>query len=229
MPNSLVSDAVVTLLTPRVAHLLGVGENLSERREAVERGIRDVYQFNLKETLESHYWAFAEELAVLRSNGTKPAYGYSYYCDLPANFVALTYMNFTGDINVGIVGAYQVFGKKMAVNQTPVYISYTRDIYDTDAFSPLFLKALAYSVAMELSLSLVGDKDLGDRLEKMRAAIKYESIGVDYRNQGTRERFENSDVLDSRFAPYGVSAGLDGAVDAEVPVTPIAAQVPDGG
>ena len=66
MPNSLVSDAVVSLLTPRVAHLLGVGENLSERREAVERGIRDIYQFNLKETLESHYWSFAEELAVLR-------------------------------------------------------------------------------------------------------------------------------------------------------------------
>ena len=217
------SDSIVALLMPRVAHLLGIGEVLSERRQAVERGIRDVYAFHRRETLESHYWSFAESLAILRHAGDKPAFGYSYYSRLPNDFIGLTYMNFSGELNTGLVGAYQIFGGKIATNSTPVYISYTRNELNLDLYSPLFIKTLAYSIAMELSLSLAGDKDLGDRLERMRAAFKYESIEVDYRNQGDRETVQGRDVLNSHISPgSGLSDNTaDGVVRAEVEVTPL--------
>ena len=210
--------AAVSLLSPRVAHLLGIGENLSERRDSITRGINDIYDFHRKETLESHYWSFAEELAIIQRAADRPAFGYAYYSPLPLDFIGLTYMNFSGERNLGCLGVYQIFGNRMATNSTPVFISYTRDVDDISIFSPLFVKALAYSIAMELSLSLVGDKDLGDRLERMRSSIKFESIEVDYRNQGTRETLQGQDVLESHFGP--------GSFDAEdnnvtVPTSPL--------
>lgn len=215
-----VGEAPVALLKPRIAYLLGRDTKPGNANDDIDRGIKDIYEFHRRENLEAHYWSFAQKQAVLTNSTTaKPLFGYSYYAALPIDFVKLSYLNFNGNIGLSILGNHEIHGGLMATNFQKVFLLYTRDIDDATLFSGMFTKAVAYTMAQELSLTLAGDKDVGDRLRSMAAEIMYDAQEWDYSNQGSTESIQGTDVLQSRLG--GLNAGSGTVPASEVTESPL--------
>ena len=158
--------------------------------------------------MSGHYWAFAEDLAVSYALTERPPFGFSFYHELPIDFVSLTYINNTGVRLEGVGGAHQILsGRRMAADFETAYLSYTKDIQEENEFSPLFRGAFAYKLASEICFDVTRDKDLQISLTQMAAAIKYESIEIDYRDQGSRERAISTDMAETHRGVIGPFAG----------------------
>lgn len=211
-------------LIPRIQVHLGQKRGTEVSRDAIVRVLGTVYHDCRRELLASHYWAFAEDLAVLTAMDERPPFGFSFYHRLPPDFVSLTYINNTAVKLQGIDGAHQILTRgRLATSFTPVYMSYTTNVQDESLFSPVFRSALAYKLAATMCFEITSDKDLQTDLYMKSETMKFESIVVDYRDQGSRETVISSDLADIRSGAVGTALDQGSSVDraVQVPTSPL--------
>jgi hypothetical protein len=109
--------------------------------------------------LRSHIWNFAKDRAVLAPLVDTPAFGYAQAYQLPADFVRVAKIN--GEIR-GI--QYEVEGDKILTNDNQMELEYIKDVTNEANMDALFVEALAFYLAWEISIPLTGDKELKQQM-----------------------------------------------------------------
>lgn len=156
--------------------LRGISAFTDSSKEAVECKLH--YDDARNTVLEDFDWGFARKrqvLAVLTETYT----GWDYAYQLPSGYIMArklidetgTYSGTSLDaelenyVQVGKV-KFEIISNDtgsrpiLLTNQESAELSYTAEITDVNAFSPLFIDALAWRLAGELAMSLKGKPDL---------------------------------------------------------------------
>ena len=186
----------------RVLHVLGVTEFFGDD-DMRYNSFRIAYESKRRALLSMHYWGFATSFLLLNRSVITPQMFFTQAHDLPADFMKVVYLN--GSNLQGVdEGPYQLVEGNMVYSNFPeVYLCYTKNVFDVNRFSPLFLEALVYSVAMELCMPLGQDKEHLDRITALYKDLEFESINKEHRDQGDRNQLVDRTIEHSR-------TGLDG-------------------
>lgn len=115
---------------------------------AEARAVNLLYDSVRDATLRSHPWNFAIARARLARLTETPAFTWSYYYQLPADFLRLL------EVNPSTRDPYRLEGNRIATNASTCEIVYVRRIEDETQFDPLFVQAFATRLAIELAQTL---------------------------------------------------------------------------
>lgn len=108
--------------------------------------------------LQSHWWKFALARAVLSEDTVAPAFQWAHQFILPSDCLRVIGLYEPGP-------SYSLEGQRLLTDEATIQIRYVRKITDVGAFSPLFIEALALSLALRLVMPLSQDKALRDQVE----------------------------------------------------------------
>ena len=107
--------------------------------------------------LRSHKWLFALAQAALSEDIAAPAFGWDNQFVLPAD--CLRVLNEEDDDD-----SYEIQGRLLLTDESEVNIRYIKKVTDPTEFDPLFVKALAVKLAVEIVMPLTQDKNLRESL-----------------------------------------------------------------
>lgn len=128
--------------------------------------VKDSYPLVIKRMLENHPWNFALVQAEL-SGGSSPTYGYTYAHSLPSDYIRLS--RYEDDDVLDL--KFEIIGNKFHTDEETLkltYVGYT--VETTEAlFTPLFKRALALELAIEISYSLLQS---AEQQEQIKAEAK---------------------------------------------------------
>lgn len=152
--------------------------------------MNNIYNEVRKQVLKSSRWVFAIKRATIAANAVTPAFGFSYYFDLPTDYIiAIDEYN---DETIQREGDY------IACDADSIQLRYIYDVEDTTKFSPEFIKILYLSLAVEASYSLIQDKALKSQLDKeLEKALS--DARFDNAKESTPEEFEIDTFIDVRY------------------------------
>lgn len=167
--------------------------------------------------LQSFYWSFAEKQDMLTAiPNERPVFGYTSFMQLPGDWLAMNYANISGQILVQDV-EYGIMGRRIVSNVDRLFISYTEDVKDYDMFSPLFSKALGYSIASYICYPIKRNLDLKIHLIRDFQRLEMESIKVEYRNLQDSQRIADNNYTRVR---KGFFSG-DNDIQLDIPQSPL--------
>ena len=160
------------------------------------------------EVLREGIWNFARKRAALARLTETPAFEFSYYYALPADFISLVELN-----EIGVSeGGSEKFEIELASNNAlalasdseTVKVTYVAEVEDTSVYDPLFIEALSIRLAAELSSTLTGSRSqYQDLLREYELAISRAKLADarDARGEGGKMRgfIEGSELVQSRF------------------------------
>jgi hypothetical protein len=116
-----------------------------------------LYEALRDEVLAAAYWNFAMERVELAQVDEEPAFGYSYCYQLPSDCLRVR--------RTHIHGAQWVReGDKIYTHNETCKIQYVKKITDTSQFSPEFVTALGYRIAVDLAFPIVQSNTLRESL-----------------------------------------------------------------
>lgn len=125
-------------------------------------------------TLQAHPWNFAVRRATLATIADVPTFGYTYAFALPADYL---HAFKSEDEEDGFEDDYKVEGLLGSTNRVLVTdsetfnLKYIAKITDSNAFSPLFVQALATHLASVMCVPLTDSqskaKELADKYERI--------------------------------------------------------------
>lgn len=127
------------------------------------------YDPSRKEILRKHPWNFAKKRASISLCSTDPVFGYDDKYALPNDYIRL---RFIGEHNEGLVGQdYDIEQDKYLLidngGAATLKIGYIFDEETVVRFDPLFLKAFALQLAVNLSYGFAGKTTLRTDLRNM--------------------------------------------------------------
>ena len=163
----------------RVGYRLGLSTSFQEESNDEYRAFQDIYTDKRRALLAQHYWGFAMGEAMLQPIVSTSVF-FPYSHQLPADFIAPNYLNRDGRPLVNDL-PYQPAGDRINSPFERIYLNYTKDVEQTNYFSPLFLEALILAICMEMCLPFGQDKEHLDRLSKAYDELKFESIQIENR------------------------------------------------
>lgn len=148
--------------------------------------------------LRDHYWAFAEDSAILEEEKSKrPIFGFNAYYILPSDFVSVSYVNGNNTYLEGWRRGWSVLGDYMAANFKP-HLSYTKRITDISKFPSHFEEYLILSLAKSICISVTGDKELFEILAERVRMAKHDTINIDFREIGDNLTVEQGTIAAAR-------------------------------
>ena len=119
------------------------------------RAIAAVFDTMRDTVLRAGQWNFAQTRVALPALTDKPAWGFGYAYQLPADYLALS--NLQDDID------YQIEAGRILTNATPpLKLRYIRRVTDTGTFDALFIDALACRLAAQVAMRLTGERTVAD-------------------------------------------------------------------
>lgn len=152
--------------------------------------MNDLYDEVRKQVLKSSRWSFAIKRATIAANAVTPDFGFSYYFDLPTDYIIA--------INEHNGEEIQREGDYLACDANSIQLRYIYDVEDADKFSPEFIKILYLTLAVEASYSLIQDKALKSQLEKeLEKALS--DARFDNAKESTPEEFEINNFTSVRY------------------------------
>ena len=123
-----------------------------------------LYDILRKKELSAHYWAFARERTTLAPDTVGPSFGYTYYYELPADFLRLYKFCSSYD--------YTIEGRKILTDAGPALnIIYIKDVTNTELFDPLFVEGFAASMEAEMAEPITQSN-----AKKRSAQIEYKAV-----------------------------------------------------
>lgn len=153
----------------------------------------------------SHTWNSLIRRATLSRLTTAPAFGYAYQFALPTD--CLRVLEFTNGtfsypqdniFNNSGGPVYVIEGRNLLTDETVAKVKYIAKETDTNLYDSLLVETLSARLAYEICYALTGSnshlastKSLYD--EKMKEARFVDAT------EGATERFEASDLIESRF------------------------------
>jgi hypothetical protein len=115
--------------------------------------------------LRQHPWNFATRRASLPLVSDAPAFGWSRQYELPAD--CLRILPLTGGLINGADVPYRIEGRRVLSNSAaPVAIVYVARVESESEMDPMFVRALATSVAAEAASYIAGKASLAELLTK---------------------------------------------------------------
>lgn len=160
------------------------------------------------EVLREGGWNFARRRAQLSRLTETPAFEFSYYYALPADFISLLELNEIG-VTEGGAEKFEIEGASnnalvIASDAETVKIVYTAKVTDTSIYDSLFTEALSLRLAAELSTFLTGSRSqYQELLREYEMAISRAKLADsrDARGEGGKMRgfIEGSELVQSRF------------------------------
>lgn len=143
----------------RQASITSLTENSAEAKACAR-----IWEVTRKALLREFTWGFSRKVALLAlSTETIPGWGYLYA--YPSDCLqALRIFNEAGASYKGEQEKWDVLtvgnSTFIACDVDTAYLEYTCDKSDTDDFTAQFIDCLAWKLAFELSMPLVGDQNL---------------------------------------------------------------------
>jgi len=166
---------------------------------AVERKCALWYDTSRREILRKHPWNFAKKRASISLCSTDPAFGYDDKYALPNDFIRL---RFIGSDNEGLVGQdYDIEEDKYLLidngGAATLNIGYIFDEESVVRFDPLFLKAFALQLAVNLSYGMAGKTTLRTDARNMLAEALAEARSINGQDKPPI-RITRSNVIGAR-------------------------------
>ena len=141
--------------------------------------VEDIYTETRDDLLSSHPWNFAIKRVQLARISTAPAFEFDYAYALPSDWLRTVSVH-DNDAGHGTVlyRSEQVVGQKALVSSSDsVYLRYVSMVTDTNLMPPDFRRALALSLARDLSIPLTSSNTMYEQFtrESVRALTRARS------------------------------------------------------
>lgn len=120
------------------------------------RKLKAIYSLVLKDILRAHPWNFALKRVELAQLVNTPLYGYSYYYQVPADYLRAVEIN--GENNID----YVVEGDTLLCSEETVELRYIAYIEDSTLYDSNFISLLASRLEAELAYAITQSKTLAD-------------------------------------------------------------------
>ncbi len=207
MPSATTTEAqVCNLALVFVGHGQAILDNLDENTSEA-KACKVIYSRVRDELLEKYSWKFAKRRAVLALSATEERSGWGFVYALPVDCLAPLYIyagtrNPDGngkipfDWEAGVDGA--IAGPALLLtDQEDAELVYTAQVKTVALFTPGFVKALAWAVAVELCLVLPVKPQVALAIEgKAKRALLEAKASME--NHSQRDREPESEYISGR-------------------------------
>lgn len=155
------------------------------------RRLNVLYGPTLKDLLRLHPWNFALWRTSLAQLTETPAFGYTYYYQLPSDYERVVEINGQVDID------YVIEGDRLLCDEETVELRYIRHVTDPTKFDSNFTILFAARLAAEIAYAITNSRtvaaDKWDQyLDKRRQTISSDA------QEGKPQKFESHAWLRSR-------------------------------
>jgi hypothetical protein len=142
--------------------LIRIGSDIISSLTEDSEGARlanNIFNESLDYLLQLHPWGFAQVETALALSATPPIYSYTYAYQLPTLPYCLQVTEVEDNIE------YEIKGRYLYTDESPVNISYTKRVTDMNELSAAFIQAFSFYLASQLALPLTHDKGMADTME----------------------------------------------------------------
>lgn len=150
--------------------------------------------------LRQHPWNFATTRASLPLMEEAPAFGWSRQYALPPDYLRI--LPLTGGYVNGRDIPFRLEGRRLLTNAgAPVSIGYIRRVENENDMDPMFVRALATTVAASAASFITGKATMKESLAKEAQDLVLRAQMVDAQ-EGTPATASGDDWLTGRFGDY---------------------------
>jgi hypothetical protein len=107
----------------------------------------------VREVIEAHPWTFAREIKALALLTSTPLLHWDYVYALPSDFLKDLHV---GDIKNDV--KYEIVGTQLHTDEEDAVLVYTKECTNPGLWSAACVSAVAYRLAMDLSVPLLGKR-----------------------------------------------------------------------
>jgi len=168
------------------------GENISSMSEASAqaRASNQFYQTTRDGLLALYPWGFAQKLRVLPEVGNDKAGTWAHAYDLPVDMLKVGLVRPAYSADLGVFEGEQaqaaflhhVEGDKIYSDVEGAVLLYTARVEDPSLYPPLFVSALAYSLAAWLAMPLTRSVEIQGRMMQLAQGAQASAMAADAGN-----------------------------------------------
>ena len=156
------------------------------------RLVNAIYEEVRNEVTRAAMWNCAKDRQVLASLATTPAFGWSYYHQLPSTCLRVIDV-LSGDIRID----HEVEGRKIMTDVSSVNVIFLKKITDPNDMDALFIGAYTAKLAAELAEPVTGSRSLAEQMWTLYDRKVREARTIDSQ-EGTVSNLDVQQLVDAR-------------------------------
>ena len=180
-------------ITSNALRLLG-DDPITSLTEDSERArlVNALYEEVRDEVTRAAMWNCAKDRQVLASLATTPAFGWSFYHQLPSTCLRVVDV-LSGDIRV----EHELEGRKLMTDESSVNLIFLKKITDPNDMDSLFIGAYTAKLAAELAEPITGSRTLAEQMWTLYDRKVREARTIDSQ-EGTVSNLDIQQLVDAR-------------------------------
>lgn len=180
-------------ITSNALRLLGDDPitSLSDDSERA-RLVNALYEEVRDEVTRAAMWNCAKDRQILASLATTPAFGWSFYHQLPSDCLRVVDV-LSGDIRV----EHELEGRKLMTDESTVNLIFLKKITDPNDMDSLFIGAYTAKLAAELAEPVTGSRSLAEQMWQLYERKVREARTIDSQ-EGTVSNLDIQQLVDAR-------------------------------
>ena len=180
-------------ITSNALRLLG-DDPITSLTEDSERArlVNALYEEVRDEVTRAAMWDCAKDRQVLASLATTPAFGWSFYHQLPSTCLRVVDV-LSGDIRV----EHELEGRKLMTDESSVNLIFLKKITDPNDMDSLFIGAYTAKLAAELAEPITGSRSLAEQMWQLYERKVREARTIDSQ-EGTVSNLDIQQLVDAR-------------------------------
>ena len=180
-------------ITSNALRLLG-DDPITSLTEDSERArlVNALYEEVRDEVTRAAMWNCAKDRQVLASLATTPAFGWSFYHQLPSTCLRVVDV-LSGDIRV----EHELEGRKLMTDESSVNLIFLKKITDPNDMDSLFVGAYTAKLAAELAEPITGSRSLAEQMWQLYERKVREARTIDSQ-EGTVSNLDIQQLVDAR-------------------------------
>ena len=156
------------------------------------RLVNALYEEVRNEVTRAAMWNCAKDRQVLASLADTPAFGWSYYHQLPSTCLRVIDV-LSGDIRID----HEVEGRKIMTDVSSVNVIFLKKITDPNDMDALFIGAYTAKLAAELAEPVTGSRSLAEQMWTLYDRKVREARTIDSQ-EGTVSNLDVQQLVDAR-------------------------------
>lgn len=180
-------------ITSNALRLLG-DDPITSLTEDSERArlVNALYEEVRDEVTRAAMWNCAKDRQVLASLATTPAFGWSFYHQLPSTCLRVVDV-LSGDIRV----EHELEGRKLMTDESSVNLIFLKKITDPNDMDSLFIGVYTAKLAAELAEPITGSRTLAEQMWTLYDRKVREARTIDSQ-EGTVSNLDIQQLVDAR-------------------------------
>jgi hypothetical protein len=180
-------------ITSNALRLLG-DDPITSLTEDSERArlVNALYEEVRDEVTRAAMWNCAKDRQVLASLATTPAFGWSFYHQLPSTCLRVVDV-LSGDIRV----EHEIEGRKLMTDESSVNLIFLKKITDPNDMDSLFIGVYTAKLAAELAEPITGSRTLAEQMWTLYDRKVREARTIDSQ-EGTVSNLDIQQLVDAR-------------------------------